>query len=219
MMKAAIYDDHPLFRDGLELLLGVRGIEVRVFDGAPEGLVRWAESNRTDVVLLDLDLGSAGTSLPLITPLRAVGATVVIVTGVDDPIRRAECIEAGAAGIISKQAPLDQLIDEVVQAASTGSSLTHDERNTALRLLREHRQRERARLGGLDALTPREAYVLGRLVEGYSVKAIAEDAVVSVTTVRSQVRAILGKLDVHSQLAAVGLARRAGWQPPLRSTR
>jgi DNA-binding NarL/FixJ family response regulator len=37
---------------------------------------------------------------------------------------------------------------------------------------------------------------------------------VSETTVRTQVKAILAKLEVRSQLAAVGLAHRAGWQPP-----
>ena len=40
---------------------------------------------------------------------------------------------------------------------------------------------------------------------------IAEQRVVSLATVRSQIRAILRKLEVTSQLAAVAMAHRAGW--------
>jgi two-component system, NarL family, nitrate/nitrite response regulator NarL len=57
----------------------------------------------------------------------------------------------------------------------------------------------------------REAEVLRGLIEGRSVDELAQEAFVSIATVRSQVRAILRKLGVTSQLAAVGLARRAGW--------
>ncbi|PSO52451.1 MAG: DNA-binding response regulator, partial [Actinobacteria bacterium QS_5_72_10] len=40
------------------------------------------------------------------------------------------------------------------------------------------------------------------------------DEVVSITTVRSHIRSLLSKLGVHSQIAAIGLARNAGWEPP-----
>ena len=43
---------------------------------------------------------------------------------------------------------------------------------------------------------------------------IARNRVVSEATVRTQVKSILAKLEVSSQLAAVGLARSVGWQPP-----
>lgn len=62
-----------------------------------------------------------------------------------------------------------------------------------------------------EQLTSREKYVLARLVDGHHADAIAEEAVVSITTVRSQIRSILTKLEVTSQLEAVALARRAGW--------
>jgi DNA-binding NarL/FixJ family response regulator len=61
-------------------------------------------------------------------------------------------------------------------------------------------------------LTPRERQVLGRLIEGNSVRDIARANVVSEATVRTQVKSILGKLEVSSQLAAVGLAHQVGWQ-------
>lgn len=54
--------------------------------------------------------------------------------------------------------------------------------------------------------------VLDRLVEGRRAAAIAAEFVVSLTTVRSQIRSILLKLQVRSQLEAVALVReRRRW--------
>jgi DNA-binding NarL/FixJ family response regulator len=66
----------------------------------------------------------------------------------------------------------------------------------------------------LDHLTRSEASVLGELMAGLQVSDISRDRFVSESTVRTQVKSILAKLQVGSQLAAVGLAHRAGWRPP-----
>ncbi|MBA2954261.1 hypothetical protein GON03_08000 [Nocardioides sp. MAH-18] len=71
---------------------------------------------------------------------------------------------------------------------------------------------ERRALRRLARLTPAEARTLWRLMHGDSVLEIAERHVVSVETVRSHIRALLTKLDASSQLAAVALAWRVGWQ-------
>ena len=62
-----------------------------------------------------------------------------------------------------------------------------------------------------DFLTEREQVVLAELMEGHSAVEIANAAFVSISTVRSQIKAIRNKLGVNSQLAAVAMARRAGW--------
>ena len=48
--------------------------------------------------------------------------------------------------------------------------------------------------------------MLGALIDGLSAEEIAEAHFVALTTVRSQIRAVLQKLGVRSQLAAVALA-------------
>ncbi|MDT7750381.1 MAG: hypothetical protein QOD96_4043, partial [Pseudonocardiales bacterium] len=57
----------------------------------------------------------------------------------------------------------------------------------------------------LQRLSPREHEMLGLLTDGYRARAIAERLAVSPTTVRTQIRAILAKLEVNSQLEAVAL--------------
>ncbi len=60
-------------------------------------------------------------------------------------------------------------------------------------------------------LTPRERQVLGGLVSGHMVHEIAITDMVAEATVRTQVKAILSKLEVNSQLTAVALAHEIGW--------
>jgi DNA-binding NarL/FixJ family response regulator len=67
------------------------------------------------------------------------------------------------------------------------------------------------RLQLFTALTDREEVVLSELLEGHCAEEIAKAAFVSISTIRSQIKSILQKLGVNSQLAAVALARRAGW--------
>ena len=55
--------------------------------------------------------------------------------------------------------------------------------------------------------------MLAALVDGLSAEEIAETQYVALTTVRSQIRAVLQKLGVRSQLAAVAHANRVGWKP------
>jgi DNA-binding NarL/FixJ family response regulator len=72
--------------------------------------------------------------------------------------------------------------------------------------------RERAVNQRLGRLSNRERQVLELLAEGLRASAIAEKFVVSMTTVRTQIRSILTKLEVTSQLEAVALVhQRRRW--------
>lgn len=61
----------------------------------------------------------------------------------------------------------------------------------------------------LSSLTEREREILELLAEGHRPQTIAAELGLSVLTVRNHVRAILRKLDCHSQLEAAALSRRA----------
>jgi DNA-binding NarL/FixJ family response regulator len=70
----------------------------------------------------------------------------------------------------------------------------------------------------LESLTPRERSVLAHLMLGRPVREIAQVSFVSEATVRTQVKSILAKLEVTSQLAAVGAAHLVEWRPPAAPT-
>ena len=110
--------------------------------------------------------------------------------------------------------PFPQLVREI-RAIPEGRSAEAE--NRRLQVQREARAPLRssghAALAPFAALTPREEQVLAMLIDGVQAADIAERSYVSLATVRSQIRAILTKLGVGSQLSAVSLAIKAGWSP------
>jgi two-component system, NarL family, nitrate/nitrite response regulator NarL len=208
-----IVDDHGLLAQSLTFALRGDGLTVeRCTELTAEGIVGTVGSLEPEVVLLDLDLGGdLGPSTPMIPALTATGSRVVMVTGVTDRVRLAECIQAGATGVIAKSETFERLVEGVRHVVGDGDLLTTQQREDYLSELRRHRSERRQRFELFEQLTPREAQVLGALVDGQSAEQIAAEAFVSITTVRSQIRSVLSKLGVNSQLAAVALASRSGW--------
>lgn len=210
-----IVEDHELLAESLSFTLRAEGYAV---EAAPleslGGIESSARAIGPDVVLLDLDLGHLGSALPLVTPLAALGADVLVVTGSDDLIRIAETLEAGAVGYVQKSQPYDELLAAVVDVAERRSPLSATRRTELLLDLRRHRRAREETLARFTRLTKREAEVLRALVQGGTAEAIARDSFVSIATVRSHIQKVLQKLEVKTQIAAVAEARRAGWTPP-----
>jgi DNA-binding NarL/FixJ family response regulator len=213
--RVVIVEDHELLAQSLSFALRAEGfVAQRVFADSHDEILREVEHLGPQVTLLDLDLGdSLGSSTPLIPRLCALPTQVVMVTGVTDRVRLAEAVEAGATGLVSKEQPFDALVTAVRDAVALGSLLTQSQREALLDELRRQRREEAQRLADFHRLTAREQAVLAGLIDGKAPREIADDAVVSLDTVRSQIKSLLAKLHVHSQLGAVALARRAGWEP------
>lgn len=211
--RLVVVEDHGLLAETVGAALRTRGHQVEVVavtsraDPA-DAVLR----HGPDLVLLDLDLGEGrADGEQACVRLAKAGLPVLMVTGVTDPVRLARCVRAGAVGIVDKGAPFGELARAVDTVLQAGSLVDGHERQEHLALLRRHESAEALRLAPFRALTPREAEVLRALCEGQLVDDIARDATVSASTVRSQVRAILRKLGVSSQLAATALAHRSGW--------
>lgn len=201
-------DHHELVALGLQLALSERCWDVETSSG-PTGLdvVEHARRFQPECVLLDIHLGSGiGSGIELIRPLVATGAQVVMLTAERRRMNLAECIEAGATGWISKNAGLDEVDSILGHVLAGGTILGRADRAALLHDLRRERALTLRSHATFERLTQREALVLGALVDGLSAEEIADAHFVALTTVRSQIRAVLQKLGVRSQLAAVALA-------------
>ena len=209
--RIVLVEDHRLLAETVGLALEAEGHQVVVADLADEhSLSASVAADAETLVLLDLDLGELGDASRFIGPLVTAGAAVLVVTGATDRHRLAATLESGAIGYLSKDAPFDELLDVITRAAAGEPVIDPNHRYQLLAELRAHRAEERQKWAPFEALTAREREVLVELGEGKSVDAIAGEWVVSTATVRTQVRGILTKLDVNSQLAAVAKAHAAG---------
>jgi DNA-binding NarL/FixJ family response regulator len=208
-----VVEDHDLLAQTLQVALAAEGLEVEVAPlGTDEALVAVAQERRPDVVLLDLDLGHEHAGGEALVPrLVELGCAVVVVTGSSDDLRLGTTLELGAAGVLAKSRPFDDLLAAVLAAAQRRPVMRDGDRQDLLARARRRRQEVQERLHPFQALTPRERDVLELLMQGRNADAVARHFVVSEATVRTQIRGILTKLGVGSQLAAVAEAYRVGW--------
>jgi DNA-binding NarL/FixJ family response regulator len=206
-VPVVIVDDHALIAGALAVALCAEGVSASVM--APEVVTGRLDEPAPPggLVLLDLDLGDGRDGAELVPRLRRAGWRVLLVTGSADEVRVAMAVAAGAVGRVAKSAPFDQLVTTVVHVAEGRSLLADDERDR-LRGLAASAAREREDLLARFAqLTPRERQIADLLGNGRRPAAIAAEFVVSVATVRTQIRSILAKLEVTSQLEVAALAR------------
>ncbi len=212
--RVLIVEDHALVAIGLQLALSARGWEVETTDGpTADAVVEHAERFEPQCVLLDIGLGeTVGSGIDLVGPLRATGAEIVMLTGENRRTVLAACLEAGAAGWLCKDAFLDQVVAALEDLVAGRPLIGRGAREALLDELRIERAGQRRALSPFEQLTVRERRVLAALVDGMSAEEIADAHFVALTTVRTQIRAVLQKLGVRSQLAAVAAANRVGWK-------
>ncbi|GAA1998774.1 LuxR family transcriptional regulator [Nocardioides sp. Leaf307] len=214
--RVLIIENHVLFAESLELALGVEGYDarrVRLDDvaGAPGQLSSTLARLRPRMVLIGLDPGPLGQAARVVRTIAATGTPVVVVTSSPDRATWGECVRLGARQVVSKTRPLNDLLAVVRRLHHGLPVLQVSEREELLRLWQEQRHDHEDLRRRLELLTTREQEVLQGLMRGSLVRDIARESVVSEATVRTQVKSILAKLGVSSQLSAVGIAHRVGW--------
>ena len=212
-LHVLIVDDHQLIAQSCAIALQLRGVHAEVADlDDPERLLEQVRRDVPDLVLLDLELGGAiGDGESLVPQIVAAGSRVLVLSASTDQHRFATAVERGAVGMLVKSVPFDLLLTTILDAARGGQVLAPGDRRALLTELHQDRAATRARLAPFELLTCREQQVLGDLADGRCVATIAAACCVSEATVRSQVRSILAKLEVRSQLEAVAYATRVGW--------
>jgi DNA-binding NarL/FixJ family response regulator len=209
-----IIDDHELFSTTLTMALRNEGFDagtllvadVAEFVGQPI-------ADRTGLIVLDLDLnrdadGRYVHGADLVDGLRAAGWMVLVVSGSADEPGTASAIAAGAIGSVPKSRSFGELLSTVITAAGGTPVMSAAEHHQWLERHRLYQEQERELSRRLARLSHREREVLELLAAGMRAAAIADHFVVSMPTVRTQIRSLLTKLEVSSQLEAVAMLRQ-----------
>ncbi|MEV7693183.1 response regulator transcription factor [Microbacterium sp. NPDC089189] len=120
MTRVAFIDDHESVRLGVEAACARTGSTDVVFSGATvTAYFAWRCGNeeRADVVVLDLTLGDGTTVSENVTRLTDDGSSVVIYSVADRPAAVREALHAGAVGVISKAAPIADVVGAITTVA------------------------------------------------------------------------------------------------------
>lgn len=168
---------------------------------------------RPDVVAIEAAPFGAGIG-NVIERLTATqpGVRVVILSADRNVVHAVAAARAGAAAWVAKEQDA-ALFDEVIRGVCRGYSWFPPEMlGEIVRVLRA--EASQARAGDeLAVLSSREREVLRAMMTGRRGRQIASELHISADTVRSHTQNIYAKLDVHTRLEAVSVARAAGLEP------
>ena len=221
-MRALIIDDHPIFSDGLRLLLRTLGIaqDIETCTDSTQAL-HLLQQNAFDLILMDWQLGQqslSGTELIVELNQLAPNARVVVVSGEADASSVHQAIEAGAVGFVPKETDSASLID-AVRVTSKGQIFLPDHVLDSAHsradgdLTSKKSPREGVSLeDAYPGLTPRQRDTLVCALRGEPNKAIAKDLQLSEATVKQHLKAIYLELNVHNRAEAVYLMAKQSIQ-------
>ena len=181
MTRVAFIDDHESVRLGLEAACARSGEMTVAFSGSTvTEYVDWRAFERqspADVVVLDLTLGDGTTVTENVRRLVLDGSSVIIHSVADRPAAVREALAAGAAGVVSKSSPIDDVI-AAVRTVASGEPLNNVEWASAVEGDREFADAQ---------LSAREREVLRLYAAGLPLKVVAERLGVAYSTAKENI--------------------------------
>jgi DNA-binding NarL/FixJ family response regulator len=216
-LRILLADGQALFREAVRVVLDSQP-EFTVVEEAADGVlaVACAERVRPHVALIDADLPKRnGLATAALIGRRVPGCRVLILSAEEDVTTLIEALRSGASGYVAKASPLADLI-AATRAVHRGETVvpSHMIGELVSRLLRVRAEQDDA-LQRIARLTSREREVLALLADRGNNDMIAGALAISPQTARTHVQNILGKLGVHSRLAAAALVINGGLRQEL----
>ncbi|EWS99975.1 response regulator receiver protein [Intrasporangium oryzae NRRL B-24470] len=212
VVRVAVADDHPMWRDAVARDLDEAGFEVVATAADGPSAVARTIATRPDVLVLDLHLpGLTGPDVCAALTAAAVPTRVLILSASGHDADVLAAVKAGALGYLVKSAGRGEFLDAVRDTAAGRPVFTA---GLAGLVLGEFR-RVRARDAGPEVpeLTQRETEILRYVATGMGYKEIAAALFISHRTVQNHVQNVLGKLHLHNRAELVRYALERGIDP------
>jgi DNA-binding NarL/FixJ family response regulator len=221
-VKILLVDDHPLFREGVALLLRRLSddLQIREASTCEQALESCAANADIDVVLLDLNLNGRPELGGLVDfRERVPHVPVVVMSSTDDEITVRRAIDHGAMGFIPKSSTSDVMLSALRLVLAKGIYLPPNilgrGADTSVRATTgRYVDRRPASEEGITprdlGLTARQAEVLRLVLQGKPIKLICRELSLGEGTIKAHVSAVLRALNVTSRTQAIVAAHRLG---------
>ncbi len=196
----SIVEDDETIREGYKYLIdNTEGFKVisayRSFEDASKRIF----NEKPDVLLLDVELpGLSGIeAIPKLKKL--IPETYILILTVyeqEDKIFKA--LGNGASGYLTKNTPPEKIIEAIREVMEGGGPMSAHIARMVISSFKRNEQ---------TPLTRRETEILEQIATGKSRKRIADELFIDLETVKSHIKNIYHKLDVHSKADAIKLAK------------
>jgi DNA-binding NarL/FixJ family response regulator len=204
--EIVIYEDNAFLRQSIAELIQEDG-RFRVtgdFDNCNQ-VISQLQTLHPRVVLLDIGLpGLSGLEALKAIKSHFPEIDVIMLTVFEDNENIFEAIRAGASGYLLKKTPPQKIPDAIEEVLHGGAPMTSSIARKVLHLFQNNLRPSKE----LNRLGPREQEVLQLLTSGHSYKMIAQKCQITVETVRTHIKRIYEKLQVHSATEAAAKAFR-----------
>jgi DNA-binding NarL/FixJ family response regulator len=204
-MRVLLADDHQLLRQAMKRALEDAGLTVVAEAGDGGEAVRLVAELQPDVVLMDV-------SMPVLDGVEATrrlhvdfpDLPIVILTMHGDEALRKEAVAAGAAGFLTKDVSMQEVVQTVTQVGGGDVALSTELAVTILAEMEDGKDKPPS------PLTPREEEVLQLIADGCSTSEVATNLFISGKTVKNHLASIYEKLEARDRTQAVLSAVRIG---------
>jgi len=196
-----IIEDDELIRKSYEILLqGIVGYKVTGSYASVEEAGKSLAELDPDVILLDVNLpGINGIdAIPLIRKWSPE-AHILILTVFEDEELILKALRNGASGYLSKNSSPERLAAAIQEVMAGGAPMSTNVSSTVIRFFRKNTE---------SPLSARETQILESIIAGKSRLKIARELFIDVETVKSHLKNIYAKLNVHSKEEAIQVAKR-----------
>jgi len=213
-IKVLIADDHKLFRQGLISLMRTREDLVEVVGEAASGMeaIQLTDRLHPDVVLMDIYMPEMdGLQAAKEIRVRFPHVAIVMLTSSERDGHLYEAVQIGVSGYLLKSLDATELFDLLIGVVKGEIAMT---RTLASKLLKAVANRLADDEKGEQALTERELYVLRLVASGATNSEIADKLSISINTVKSHLKNILGKLQLENRTQAATYALKHGLVSP-----
>jgi DNA-binding NarL/FixJ family response regulator len=200
--RIVIVEDDPIIRSAFVTLLNQSGDYNVVNDYSnAEAAIKHIKEDLADICLMDIELPGMN-GIEAIAKIKAIQpqTQVVVITVYenDELVFKALC--EGASGYLTKNMPLQKLIESLKELENGGAPMSTNIARLVVSSFHKNRQ---------SPLTARELEVLELLASGKSYSTIADQLFVDKETVKSHIKNIYLKLEVHSKAEAIEKARKS----------
>lgn len=199
-ISVAIVEDNAAVATSLEKAITTAG-NCRCVCSSRDGehALRTIPKHRPDVVIMDIELpGMSGIECTARLKRVLPESQILILTVYTDTRQIFRALEAGASGYLLKRATPDEIARAVFDVKAGGAPMSAEIARKVVQSFRKPVSH-----ATIEALSPREAEILGLLAQAYTSKEIASQLGISYETVCSHLGNIYAKLHVRSRTEAV----------------
>jgi DNA-binding NarL/FixJ family response regulator len=195
-----VEDDKILLQTYKQLIEAEEGITIVNGYTSFENAERYLTNDQPDVILMDIQLpGMSGIEAIPFVKKQLPRTHVLMLTVFESEQQIFQALSNGASGYITKDSSSQKIIDSLWEVKDGGGPMSMNIARMVIKSFQKNQE---------TPLSKRETEILRMITDGKKRSEIAEELFIELETVKSHIKNIYTKLDVHSRSKAIHIARK-----------